>query len=329
MNPLTKSVVIVSTLIAAAVEINSAAYGFDPLLYLSAGGFLLAWLLGGFVRGLVARVVLFAIYLTPALIMQWSGRDHTSYEMVWIGPLLGLALSGRDAWRWHIPRPFLLPLVMWALIVSVSAPIVMLREVGFAPWIFNLARVSNTSMGISPFESISWIAYVVLGHNTGLLWFDWLQRSYAGNRDDFVRDVLSPLAGGAAIACIVGAYQGFVDLTFFSGHLWPSMGRAAGTLMDGNAFGIVAALWGPGFVALAQTMERPKSVIVGAGGLALAFVGVYTSGSRTALIALAIGMVGVVLQAWRSWSSETRTKPLSRRLLPIGNALVGGIALVV
>jgi hypothetical protein len=68
---------------------------------------------------------------------------------------------------------------------------------------------------------------------------------------------------------------------------------------------------------------------VSGGGFALAFVGVYTSGSRTALVALAIGTVGVVLQAWRSWRSETKTKPLSKRLLPLGIALVSAIALVV
>jgi hypothetical protein len=330
MNTFTKSVVIVSTLIAAAVEVNSAAYGFDPLLYLSAGGFVLAWLIGTRLHGLVSRVVLFFVYLSPALIMQWAGRDHTSYEMVWIGPLLGLILAGRQAWRWHVPRPWLLPLVLWALVVSVSAPIVMLREVGFAPWIFNLARVSNTSMGISPFESISWVAYVVLGHNLGLLWFDWLHRSYAADRESFTSEILSPLAAAVVVACVIGAYQGFVDLTFFSGHVWPRMARAAGTLMDANAFGMIAALWGPAFVALSQTLRRPLSVLVGAGGLALAFVGVYSSGSRTALIALAIGMVGVLFHGWRTvTSTELESKPLSKRLLPVGIAVVAAAALVV
>ena len=278
----------------------------------------------------MSRVVLFFVYLSPALIMQWAGRDHTSYEMVWIGPLLGLILAGRQAWRWHVPRPWLLPLVLWALVVSVSAPIVMLREVGFAPWIFNLARVSNTSMGISPFESISWVAYVVLGHNVGLLWFDWLHRSYAADRESFTSEILSPLAAGVVVACVIGAYQGFVDLTFFSGHLWPRMARAAGTLMDANAFGMIAALWGPAFVALSQTLRRPLSVLVGAGGLALAFVGVYSSGSRTALIALAIGMVGVVFHGWRTvTSTESQSRPLSKRLLPVGIAVVAAAALVV
>jgi hypothetical protein len=321
--------VTLSTLVAAAFEINLAAYGFGPLLYISIGGFVLAFLIGMQLPGPVARVLLFVVYLSPALILAWSGRDHASYEMAWIAPLLGLVLSGRAALTWHIPRPWLWPLIIWALIVSVSAPIVMLREVGFAPWIFNLARVSNTSIGISPNESISWVAYVVLGHNLGLLWFDWLYRSYGKDLPGLRRDVLAPLATGAAVACLVGAYQGFVDLAFLSGHVWPSMGRAAGTLMDANAFGMLAAMWGPGFVALAQTLTGPLSAIVGAGGLALAFVGVYTSGSRTALIALGIGMVAVLFQGWRWWrSSEAQSKPLTKRLLPVGIAAAVAVVLV-
>src|SRR5262245_42321268 len=140
MNALSKTLVILSTLLAAWFEINRAAYGFTPLLYISTIGFVVAFLIGEWIQGLVARVILFVMYLSPALIVLWAGNDHTSYEIAWIAPLLGLILSGRTAWRWHVPRPWLWPIATWALVVSVSAPIVMLREVGFAPWIFNLPR---------------------------------------------------------------------------------------------------------------------------------------------------------------------------------------------
>ncbi|MGH9386017.1 MAG: O-antigen ligase family protein [Vicinamibacterales bacterium] len=330
MNAISKGVVILSTLLAAAVEINLAAYGFGPLLYVSTGGFALTFLMSPRLRGVITRASLFAIYLTPALLLIWAGRDHTSYEMAWIGPLLGLVLSGRGALTWHLPRPLRLPLVVWALIVSVSAPIVMLREVGFAPWIFNLARVSNTSIGISPNESISWVAYVVLGHNLGVLWLDWLYRCYAEDRTALRKEVLAPLAAGACLACVVGVYQGFVDLQFLSGHVWPHMRRAAGTLMDANAFGMVAALWAPGFVALAYMLTGPLSAIVGAGGLALAFIGVYTSGSRTALIALSISMVAVAYQGWCAWrSAASGSRPLAKRLLVATLVVAGAAGLVV
>lgn len=332
MNAISKSLVILSTLLALAIEINLAAYSVGPLLYVSIVGLVIAFIIGDRLSSLVAPVVLVSIYLSPALIMRWSGRDHTSYEVAWIGPLLGLVLSGRLAWTWNIPRPWLWPIVGWALIVSVSAPIVMFREVGFAPWIFNLARVSNTSMGISPNESISWVAYVVIGHNLGLLWFDWLYARFGTDRLGLKREVLAPLALGACAASIVGAYQGFVDLTFFSGHSWPHMGRATGTLMDANAFGMIAAMWAPAFVALAQSLPGPMSAVVGVGGLALSFIGVYVSGSRTALIALAIGLVPVLYLAWRWWRSTSARQSSSRnRLLPVAAAIVavGFVVLVV
>jgi hypothetical protein len=332
MNAISKSLVIFTTLVALAIEINLAAYGVGQLLYIATAGFILAFLLGDRLRNIVAPAILLVIYLTPALIMAWSGRDHTSHEVAWMAPLLGLVLSGRSAWTWNIPRPWLWPLALWALIVSVSAPIVMFREVGFAPWIFNLARVSNTSFGISPNESISWVAYVVIGHNAGLLWFDWLYRCYDKNRSAFIAEVAAPLAVGLSLACIVGVYQGFVDIGFLSGHSWPHMGRAAGMLMDANAFGMLAAMWGPAFLALTQLLRSPASFVVGAGGLALAFAGVYVSGSRTALVALAIGLIPVVYQAWRWWrAADDRSKPLAKRLLPvvIAIAALGFVFLVI
>jgi hypothetical protein len=331
MNAISKSLVILSTLIAVAIQINFASYGVTDVLYISTLGFIVALIIGDRLRNVVAPVIMVAVYLTPALIMAWSGRDHTSHEVIWIAPLLGLVLSGRAAWTWHIPRPWLLPLVWWALIVSVSAPIVMFREVGFAPWIFNLVRVSNTSTGTSPSEAISWVSYVVIAHNAGLLWFDWLYRCYGRDRSAMVREVLAPLAVGAIVACVVGAYQGFVDLTFLSGHAWPYLGRATGMLMDANAFGMIAAMWAPAFVALSRSFPGPASVTVGVGGLALAFVGVYVSGSRTALVALAIGLIPVVFQGWRWWrSADDRSKPLMKRLLPIAIALAAaGFVLLV
>ena len=122
------------------------------------------------------------------------------------------------------------------------------------------------------------------------------------------------------------------DLTFMSGHSWPHMGRATGTLMDANAFGTIAAMWTPAFVAVAQTFVAPMSAIVGVGGLALAFVGVYVSGSRTALIALAIGLIPVLFQMWRWWrSSSDQPSSRAKRLLPIAVAIaaIGFVVLVV
>jgi hypothetical protein len=43
----------------------------------------------------------------------------------------------------------------------------------------------------------------------------------------------------------VADLQGTVNLTFLSGGVWPGLRRAAGTLLDANAYGSVAALAGP------------------------------------------------------------------------------------
>lgn len=326
MDSLTKGVVIVSTLAAAAVVAHASALGFSPVLNLSLAGFLVAFVAGAFVHTTVARIVLAAVYVTPAGFLLWAGADHYTNEIAWIAPLLGLAISGKEAWRWQVPAPWRWPLAAWALVVAVSWPIVALREMDFAPWILDLPFVSNTSIGIAPGEAITWVAYVVLGHNVGLLWLDFLCRAFSRHTmRAFRASVLYPLAGGAIVACLVGAYQGFVDINAISGHVWPRMNRAAGTLMDANAFGMIVALWGPAFVALAAGVGGVLAAVAGATAVVLSFVGVWTSGSRTALAALVVGLAGVAQHGLHVWRSRGRHRSLSARLAPI----VIGVTLVI
>ena len=48
------------------------------------------------------------------------------------------------------------------------------------------------------------------------------------------------------------------------------MSRASGTLGDANTFGMLAALWGPAAVVLAQRWRAPWSIVVGVTGVTLA-----------------------------------------------------------
>lgn len=329
MNVATKSAVVLSTLTAAWLLGWFGSAGFASLSTAALVAFVVALAAGTMARGVVSRVVLFAIYLSPAAFLVWTGRNHFTFEVVWMSALLGLMLAGRDAWRWHLPAPWRWPLLLWAFVVSVSWPIVLGREFDFAPWIEGLPRVSNTSIGIPPAEVGAWILYVALAHNVGLLWIDWLFGQYQRRAPDaFRREVALPLAAAVLVSCAVGLYQALVDIHFLSGHLWPHMERAAGTLMDANAFGMLAALWAPVLVAVALPLGGTRGVLAGIGALGLSVLGVWASGSRTALLALTVGLVAVAVHAWLAWrSSDAKAPLLSRRNLIIA-AFVAAVSLI-
>lgn len=334
MNQFTKGVVIASTLVAAFVELYLASgLSRPPFISIAIAGFVAAAIAGVWWPGHVSAVILVAPYLAPAAQLTWTGFESYSLEILWALPLLGLILSGRDAWRWHLPARWRWPLVSWALIVAVSWPIVFLRELDFTPSILSLTGASNTSIGISPWESGLAVTYWTLVHNIGLLWFDRLFGWYsAGGLGRFRSSVVWPLGAALAIACLLGVYQAFVDITFLNPHLWPHMGRASGTLGDANTFGVIAALWAPVAVLLARAVPQPWPVVAVIGGMALAAIGVSTSGSRTALGAMSLGLAAVAYESYRRWrATEGQPRPTARRLAPIlaGALFLGAIVLLV
>lgn len=328
MNQLTKGVVIASTLVAAFVQLYLATRLTNvPLFFIVTGAFVVAVAAGAWRPGPATSIVLAMSYLAPAAYVIWSGFENYPFEIVWSLPLLGLLVSGRDAARWHLPAPWRWPLVTWALIVAASWPWVFLREVDFYLGILPLPGVANTSIGITPWDAVIAVTYWTLVHNIGLLWFDRLFGWYAGRADEFRAAVLMPLAAAIAIACGVGAYQAFGDLRFINPHLWPHMQRASGTLGDANTFGMIAALWGPASVVLAQRLRAPWSTVAGVAGVTLAMVGVLTSGSRSALIVIGCGLAAIVFESVMAWRrTDALLRPSARRLAPV---IAGGVILAV
>lgn len=324
MNQLTRIIVIASTLSAAFVELHLAMPGRPGLWWITIVVTATAAILGHRAPGAIFRPILMAMYLMPAAYLSLLDYEHFSLEIIWIFPLLALILSDRGALQWSLPQPWRWPLVAWALVVAVSWPIVFMRETDFRLWVLPLG-VSNTSVGISPWQANLNVTYFVLGHNVGLLWVDALFRWFSREpRGVFTSRIVIPLALAAAIACMVGAYQALVDLAFLSGHVWPHLRRAAGTLGDANAFGVLAALWAPGFVVLARGFPQPWSMVAGIGGVALASMGVLTSGSRTALILLSIALAVIAFESVRAW--RRKEGPSTRSSRPLVTMVAGVLA---
>lgn len=332
MNQLTKIIVFASTLMAAFVELYLATPLRAGLMWTTLAATAIAVIFGRRARGAIVGPILIAMYLMPAAYLALLDYEHFSLEIIWILPLLALVISDRGAWHWSLPRSWRWPLVAWGMVVAVSWPIVFLRETDFRLWVLPLG-VSNTSVGISPWQANLTVTYFVLGHNVGLLWIDALFRWFSREpRAIFNNRIVMPLAAAAAIACLVGGYQALVDLAFLSGHEWPHLRRAAGTLADANAFGVIAALWAPGFVVLARGFPQPWSTVVGIGGVTLASMGVLTSGSRTALILLSIALAIIAFESVRAWRrTDGMSLKSSRPLVTMvaGVLAVAAIALLI
>lgn len=323
--PLTRAVVVISTVAAAFVEAYLATEYAPQVFWIAVAGFAVLVIAGERLRGAALPVVMGALYLTPAIFLAWRGGEYFSLDIIWILPLLGLTLSGAGARHWSLPSRWQWPLITWAMLVAISWPIVFLREADFAPWILPLERVSNTSIGMGPWDVGLNIAYFAIGHNVGILFIDALFRWYVHARDRFAREVLTALAIAASIAAVVSFYQGFVDLTFLNRGFWAYMIRASGTLADPNKLGAVAAFWTIGAVVLARRLARPWSVVITVVAVTCGVAAVWLSGSRTGLVAVIASVTIALLAALRAWwltRSESRLD-----LRKAAAAVVGAIVL--
>ena len=241
------------------------------------------------------------------------GRFEWYYLVVWLVCVL-VGMMARSDLRWRIPPPWRFALIGWALVLAVSWPLAVLRELDFSLALLDDYGWLNPGVQMPPPIVALWIVHVVVVQLVGILWFDWLCGAYtSGRRRRFERQILLPMGGAALVACLVGLYQGLVDVHWVSGGPWPGLGRATGTLGDANVFGMVAALWAPlfvaGGVAVGPRLGTRTAMWLGAIGLLIASGGVWMSGSRTAFLALAVGVTLIVAPACRRLASPD-TRPL-------------------
>src|SRR6185369_3597922 len=127
---------------------------------------------------------------------------------------------------------------------------------------------------------------------------------------------------GATLASVVAVVQGTIAMSFLNAEPWIGLRRAAGTMLDANAYGAVAAVAGPlAFVSLPQLRIRHLRVWQ-ASALAINWAGAWMSGSRTALLCGAFGTVLLVYEVLRA---DRRDDAASRDT----SSLLAGVAAIV
>ena len=223
--------------------------------------------------------------------------------------------------RWALPSTWRLLLVIWGLTLALGWPVMIVREAGVRLGTLRDTGALDSWTLLTTPQVESWILYVVITQLVALLWLEWLFANREPSNPEPPAAVHA-LWIGATLASLVAIYQGTVNIAFLSGGVWPGLRRAAGTLLDANAYGTVAAFAGPiAFVSIPHLGWRHARAAQAA-ALAVNWAGAWMSGSRTAFVCGALGtmlLVYELLRAGRRADGDTRET----------SSLLAGIAVVV
>ena len=248
-------------------------------------------LIGALPSGAGVAVWIVAAPLAPAVLRRATGLEGPVLDVVWMAGLAGALLRAAPRPVWSLPPAWRLLLGGWALVLTLAWPIVAARELAF-DWhtVRDEAAINSWAM-LTAARVVAWSLYVVQAQLLALLWFDWLWGRFASDPAAPPR-ALHALWLGVTAASAVALYQGTVDLAFLSNDFWANERRAAGTLLDANGYGMLAALAAP-VSAWWLRARLPLALAV----FAVNAIGLWMSGSRTALACAVAGVLGLVASA--------------------------------
>jgi hypothetical protein len=278
-------------------------------------------LTGGRLSGSGVAAWVLVAPLAPAVLRALTGREGPVLDLVWMAGLAGALLRATSARTWNLPPLWRLLLGAWALILTLAWPLVVARELAFDWRTLTDSGAINSWGMLTAGQVVAWVLYVVQAQLLGLLWFDWIAGELARDATGRGRAAFHALWVGASLASLVALYQGFVDLSFLSTPFWAGERRATGLLLDANGYGTLAALAAPVAATWLSARGRPRTAIA---VFAINVVGLWMSGSRTALlsgVAGAVGLAAVFALRGRATSRAPRVAGVAAVILAV--ALLG------
>jgi hypothetical protein len=318
----TKLLVILSIATAIFLEAYVAARAWPNQLPLTIAAFCVGAGLSVVFTELVVAIVLVFIYLMPGLLLVAHGDYSVFYGTLWLAALLGAIVPRSVRRAWAFPGRWKSFLVLWALTIATTWPVVVMREFDFKPsLLLDLSRLSRWDIEVLRPFAILWICDVASTLGVGLLWFDWLYGMFGGNESRFRRSILSPLAASWLVTSAVGIYQLFGDMLFLNFGLFGSFERASGTMRDANPFGIIAALGGPTLAAAGALTNNRLFRALAVCGMVISWLGLWASGARSAL---GVGLVAMAFLLYGAWTAFAKYR-FSRRA-EVGFVLAGVVA---
>ena len=275
-----KLLLLLSLVAAGAVNVWLASYEWPALPFLTLATVVLTYVLASRWSGVVTFALALATWVAPGAFALLRGRFLLSDLTLWLAAVVTLVVATSRPLRWHVPARWVWPIAVWALVVSVSWPVVVAREAELSMTLLLQGGIPSSRVGGTPREAALWITHVVMVLGAGLLWFDWLFDRYPRGREgSFAREVLVGFGAGWLVAGLVAVYQVTVDFHFMNMSHWGFQRRAAGTLMDANPYGLVAAVGGPAIIAAVWPVTEPRRAIAAtARRLGLSWFGLWASG---------------------------------------------------
>ncbi|MBI2828066.1 MAG: O-antigen ligase family protein [Acidobacteria bacterium] len=298
--------------VASAILIVSVQLGVNPdatwaLRTIGSFMFVAGWLSGRFSRQWFPALWVAGAVLAPAVLRLFAQREGPVLDLAWMAGAVGY-LARTVPWsRWNLPPWWRLLLGGWGLTLALAWPVIGGREIAFDVDLLADAGAINSWALLSASQAVSWTLYVVVVQLVGLLWLDWIVGSFREDSDR-LPSLIHGLWIGTTIASLVAIYQGLVDPTFLSTSPWASLDRATGTMLDANAYGMSASIAGAvGFVVL-RWQRRRCALPAAFGVLAINWVGMGMSGSRTALLCALPATLPMAIELWRSRGQTGRAR---------------------
>jgi hypothetical protein len=315
---LSKSLAAVSVLGIVVVALVAHPDLTPPMRLAVVVGLAAGWFASATRSSEIQATCLLAAPLLPAMLRGLTGREGPVLDLLWMAPLTTSIVRSTPWSRWVMPAGWRVSAGGWALGLALTWPIIVVREAGFdLGGLWDLGR-NNSEIGISAPHAAMWSLYAAWTPLAGLLWVDVISARASRAPDAWAHCMWSLWVGGT-LATLVALYQGLVDLQFASTPFWAARGRATGTMLDANAYGMVAMLAGPmAFVACLARPSGPR-VALGSAALVANLAGVWLSGSRTAALCSVIGLVTLGAAMARASAG------LRRKLLPF--AIAGALAM--
>jgi hypothetical protein len=265
-------------------------------------------------------VVATAAAIAPVVLAALTGTAALNvFYTVILAALFGALLPTLALDGWRLPSSWRLPIVAWALTHSFGWPVMIVREAGLRLGTLRDTGTLDSWALLTTPQVESWILYVAITQLAGVLWLDWL---FGPGAEERVPHPVHGLWIGATLASIVAIVQGTIAMSFLNAEPWIGLRRAAGTMLDANGYGAVAAVAGPlAFVSRPRLLHRHIRALQ-ASVLAISWAGAWMSGSRTALLC---GVFGTLLLAYELVRSSARDETASRNTW----SLLAGVAVVV
>ena len=298
---LMRAAIVVSAAAAIACQTELGARSFPHLIPLNVTLFLVAAAAGRWAPQAARWTVFLPSCLFPAMLLVAFGHFDPAAYSVWMAAVLGLIVGTTGVSRWSLPPSWAWPLALWGLCVAGSWSIIAWRELDYTLSQLSRDITSVTSIGIPPAIEIVWIANVAATHLIGILWIDALCRMNSSERpEQGIRRMLGPFLVSVTASAAVGVYQMFGHVTVLNESIFGGFGRASGAMVDGNAFGMLTALWIAGAAIVGWSGRARWMRVAAVLATATLVTATWASGSRTALFVAAVIVIGVVYGAWRA-----------------------------